>query len=216
MPDMFNASEPWTWLVAWLRERVRAGLWWLVPLALAISLAGGTRNWFVRALVTLFALVVFRLWDDLEDVEYDRVWHPERVLCRTASLSRANAVCAAGLAIATLLVAAVGWSWASFVAVLPIAFIASRLRRQTSCALRVIWAHVILLKIPALVIALAEQSVMQNIWERALGLYGFIGAYEVLHDAEARRSSWAPIVFFMDMGCLLWGLSTGMVREAGT
>lgn len=214
---MSNAFERWTWLVDWLRERVLRGLWWLVPLALVISLAGGTCIWFARAVVALFALVAFRFWDDLEDLPHDRVWHPERVLCRAARLPQANVLCAAGLTLTTLLVVAAGHSWIPFVAVLPAAFLASRARRHGSSSSRIVWAHAILLKIPALVIALAHHDVAQRVvYERAIGLYGFVGAYEVLHDAEARRSSWALVAFLMDMVCLLGSLAAGMAKEAGT
>lgn len=213
---MSNAFEQWTWVFAWIRERVLTGWWWLVPLSIVISMAGGTSNWFVRAWIALFALVVFRLWDDLEDLQHDRVWHSERVLCRTNCGPRAYVLCAAGLLIASLLIAAVGGSWIAFVAVLPLVFVASRLRRKNRSSMRVGWAHVILLKIPVLVVALVPGGMSQSIaWERAVGLYGFVGVYEVLHDAEARRSSWAPLVFLMAIGCLVWGLTTEVLREAG-
>jgi len=219
---MFSSSESSrlnasAWLPAWLRERIVAGVWWLVPLSLVISLAGGWRQWFFRTVVTMFALVWFRLWDDLEDVMHDKFRHPGRILCRCnkASLSQAYGFGAAGLAISGILIAVLGGQWIVFVAALFIVFVAARLRRRmNNSALRVVFAHIILLKVPALVLALAQSDVAPNIvLGRAIGLAGFVGAYEVVHDVEARRSSWAPLLLVIDMVCLLWGFKE-FIEEA--
>ncbi len=219
---MFSLSEgsklgiP-VWFPAWLRERIVPGIWWLVPLSFVISLAGGHYFWFVRAMIAMLALILFRLLDDLEDIAHDRLRHPQRVLCqcKPASLSRVHGFCVAGLTILCLFIAAVGDRWISFVAGLVVVVIGSRVRqRMNDSALRVVFAHVILLKVPALVISLTQGEVAPNIlWGRALGLAGFVGAYEVVHDAESRRSSWAPLVLAIDMVCLVWGLVKSIIEE---
>lgn len=221
---MFSLSESSkrrvpTWLPVWLRERIATGVWWLVPLSLVISLAGGQRDWFFRAILAAVALVFLRLWDDLEDVMHDRLRHSKRVLCQCSatSLSQAYGFCAAGLTVSGILIAVAGERWFVFLAALFVVFVAARLRRRIhDSAQRVVFAHVILLKIPALVVSLAQSDVASNIvWGRAFGLAGFVGAYEIVHDVEARRSSWAPLVLVIDMVCLLWGLAKEIIEEAG-
>jgi hypothetical protein len=223
MRAMFRSSESShlrirTWLPSWVRERILGGIWWLVPLALVISLAGGLRFWFFRTIVAMFALASLRLLDDLEDVGHDRLWHPERALCKTSSLSQAYGFCVAGLTISCFLLASVGSLWISFVTVLLVVFGASRFRRKrTDVELRVIFAQIILLKVPALVIALGQGEVMLGkLCGRAVALFGFVGAYEVIHDEAARRSSWARIVLVFDMVCLVLGLATWIIEETGT
>jgi hypothetical protein len=116
------------------------------------------------------------------------------------------------------LVAAAGDRWIVFVAVLLLVFVASRLRRHWSdSALRVVFAHVILLKVPGLVIALSRQETAENVLgARAMALYGFVGAYEVIHDPEVRRSPYSPYLFFIDVACLLLGLTMGIIEETRT
>lgn len=203
------------WLGAWLRERVFRGLWWLVPLALMIALGGGTKTWFVRACVASIALVVLRFWDDVEDLVHDRVWHPERVLC-TVPLRQAYVWCVAGMGLAGVLVAAAGPWGLMFVAALPVLYLAKRIRRESRDEFRVVWAHVILLKVPALMMALRPLVISPGDgWENACALFGFVGAYEVFHDAEVKRSAWAPIMLLMDIFFLLLGLAVNIMQEIG-
>lgn len=219
MYSLSEGSKLPAWFSSWLRERIVTGVWWLVPLSLVISLAGGQNHWFFRAMIAIFVLIFLRLWDDLEDVEHDKLRHPKRILCQIepASLMHASRFCAVGLAISCMFIAALGNQWIPFVAILVVVFMAARVRRRMNdSALRVIFAQIILLKVPALVVSLAQSNVAPNVvWGRTLALAGFVGAYEVVHDAEARRSSWAPFVLAIDMVCLLWGLVKSIVEETG-
>jgi len=104
-----------------------------------------------------------------------------------------------------------------FVAVLPVLFLAARLRHRSSDSSRILWAQLILLKVPALMVALATNDVSpHDLWVQACVLFGFVGAYEVLHDAQARRSSHAPFVFLMNIFCFLLGLATKIMLEIAT
>ncbi len=167
----------------------------------------------------MFALVWLRLWDDLEDVLHDKIQHPKRILCQCepASLAYAYGYCSAGLAISCMFIAGLGDQLIVFVAALVVVIVTARLRRRRNdSAQRLVFAHLILLKVPALVISLAQSDVAPNvILGRAVGLAGIVGAYEVIHDAEARRSSWTPIVLAIDMVCLVWGLAKGIIEETG-
>jgi hypothetical protein len=206
-----------SWFTGWLRERIVTGVWWLIPLSLVISFAGGWQQWLFRAIIAMCALVSFRLWDDLEDVQHDRLWHPKRILClcKPALLSRVYGFGAAALATSVFFVVVAGGRWIAIVAALIVVIIASRLRtRMTDSALRLVFAHIILVKYPALVVSLAQADMAPNVlWGRALGLAGFVGAYEVVHDMNARRSSWAPFIFVIDIVCFLLGLANWITKE---
>ena len=67
---------------------------WVIfaPLALFLCVASATGRWPFDAaawclnwVMALCMIVQFRLWDDLSDVESDRLIHPGRVLCQTKS-----------------------------------------------------------------------------------------------------------------------------------
>lgn len=201
------------WFFAWLRERICTGMWWLVPLAFVIVFAGGQQQWFVRAIVAMFALITLRLWDDLADVEYDREQKPTRVLCRMDSLAAAYRLLIVGLLLVSALVMTLGDRGVVFVMVLPMLFVASWLRKRRDVEMRGVWAHVILLKVPALVVGLSRGDFPSG---SGLFLYGFVGGYECLHDRELRRSSLTRGLLFIDAILLLLGLGTEILRELKT
>jgi hypothetical protein len=204
------------WFYHWFRERVVTGWWWLGPLSLSITLAGGKRDWFFRTIAAMFALIVLRLFDDLADVAQDRQWHPERTLCRLHSLVQPYVVCGFGLAMSALLVALVGSNLGVYLIALVLVASAARMRQTSALDLRVVFAHVVLLKVPALAIALfSPEAPMSQSWIRALCLYGFVGVYEVLHDARARVSRWASLILGIDLVCLGLGLTLSLASFHG-
>src|SRR5687767_11990474 len=76
-------------LWAYVRERFPAWLALSLPLVLVLAalreksvLPAEFAAAFLMAALLVFEL---RLWDDLADLELDRQFHPERVLCRSAS-----------------------------------------------------------------------------------------------------------------------------------
>ncbi len=197
------------WYWPWFGERVITSWWWLLPLSLVIAGMSGQRNWFLRAMIALLALIALRLWDDVEDIARDRIRHPERVLCRT-SASGGHLVGALGVSVTIGLMVVVGTRWLAFVAALPWIFGATRLRQHQASELRIVWAQLILLKIPALTMALAPgDDASGNLWGRALGLYGFVGGYEVIHDADLRQTPWAPLIMGINISCCALGLAFG-------
>lgn len=210
MSNAFNACSRTNhhWLRAWFRERIVPGWWWLGPLSVAISVIGGSRDSLVRSIAAMVSLVAFRLFDDLSDVLHDRQHHPERSLCQLDSFSQAYLVCAFGLLFSTFLIFILGENATIFPFALFFIALATRLRQNGSGGMRIVYAHVILLKFPALAIALASNDVeLTGLWSHAALLYGFVGIYEVLHDADARRSKWTRIMFGFDMVCLTLGLT---------
>ena len=90
----------------------------------------------------------------------------------------------------------------------------ARLRSRRS-ELRIVFAHVILVKIPALSIALAcDGTPALSSFARAMALYGLVGAYELAHDEDARRSPLAPHLAVLDAACLLVGPVIWLISRA--
>lgn len=208
---MSSSSEPtargFPW--SWIRERALPAWQWLIPLSLVIAAAGGAGRIFVRAAVALFTLIAMRLWDDLEDVAHDRAEHPERSLGRLPSLRAARLLCGAAIACSFALIAAASGFLPPFAAAVALAFLASRARaRQNRPEIRAPAAHIILLKVPALVLSLAcADEPLLSVAGRAAALFGVVGGYEIAHDAEIRRSPLAPALAAFDALCFLLGAS---------
>ena len=77
-------------LLAYLRERMRPSVF--VPLALACAFTGwllapglafDASAFFLAALHAFVLSLAFRVWDDLEDRNADRIRHPHRVMARS-------------------------------------------------------------------------------------------------------------------------------------
>ncbi len=78
-------------LLEYRRERLPLKLVLTVAFLLTMTgaLVSGSANRVKLALDFMLAVLLvsqFRLWDDLQDVDADRVRHPDRVLCRQSSL----------------------------------------------------------------------------------------------------------------------------------
>jgi 4-hydroxybenzoate polyprenyltransferase len=96
-------------LAAYLRQRTRLAL--LAPLSIVLALASclfvapwsaSVRAVVIAALEALGLILAFRIWDDVEDRESDRVRHPDRVLV-SASTTAPFQLLAFALALTSLL-----------------------------------------------------------------------------------------------------------------
>ena len=187
-------------IVAYWRERARLRL--LVPLSMLLALAG---RWMVTgssasvgalafaALQALALVLAFRIWDDLEDRDADRVRHPTRV---TVAARTVVPLYTLGLAL-------------SSAAVISLVAEPSALRRLAALAIATavlsIWygirpgdgsrhalaEHVLALKYPLFAYAVAPDLPSDLVTIRALGilaaLYVLICVYEYADDVELRQ-----------------------------
>jgi hypothetical protein len=178
--------------VAYLRERFRPKVFGAAAVVL-----GAAALWATAASPALASVVVavglavvlllqFRLWDDLEDLERDRVVHPHRVLVRSEPSAFRSACVALG-ATNILLVGVVESAAAVGLVGLDLFFwLAYRtLRRRLSD--RVWRFQVLLIKYPVFVALLAAALGSPLSW-RLLAASGaiYLGAcaYETLHDRQ--------------------------------
>ncbi|MRG91861.1 hypothetical protein [Polyangium spumosum] len=200
-----SASTDARWILAWLRERILVSSHLLVPLALFVALAGGVGRVLVRTAIAFLGIVAFRLWDDVEDVPHDREHHPTRVLCRLASTRAPFFVALLGLTLTAALIAFTGGALWPFVGVVVASFGAFAARAAWP-RLRLLFTHVLLLKVPALALALSRPE-MPLFWKvgAVLSLYGAVTAYELVHDDDARRAPLASALALVDLACLFAG-----------
>jgi 4-hydroxybenzoate polyprenyltransferase len=196
------------WIRAWIVDRALRSLPLLLALAAMMALVGGTTGALLRTVLALFAVLAFRLWDDVEDIAHDRVHHPERALCHLSSLRAPRLAATLLLALSGASTLLVRGALAPFLAAIGLAAGAHAVaRRRSSPGLRPIVAHVVLLKAPLVALALALGSTPGlTAAPRALALYGLVGGYELWHDAGARRSPHARALAVVDVACLSAGL----------
>ena len=81
-----------------LRPRI-ALLWLLLVAATALIAADGLSELPWRALACALFIAAFRLWDDLADLDFDRLHHPQRVLAKATNLACFHFVLGAMLAL---------------------------------------------------------------------------------------------------------------------
>ena len=187
-------------IVAYLRERARLRL--LIPLSVLLALAG---RWMISGSSTpigatglagsqaLGLVLAFRIWDDLEDRDVDRVRHPTRVLSATR---RTAPLYALGVALAL----------AAVLSLLDEPFALRRLAALSiATAILSVWygvrpadgsrhalaEHVLATKYPIFAYAVAPglpSDVMTIRIAIILGaLYALICVYEYADDAELRQ-----------------------------
>ena len=186
-------------ILAYVKERARLRLF--VPLALLLALAG---RWMVPAPSSIgmlplaagqaFVLVLaFRIWDDLEDRDADRVGHPTRVTVTTRNVAPLYAVGIA-LMIGVVLSLAAEPSALRRLVALSIAtallsvWYAIRSRRRRHHALS---EHILAIKYPIFAYAVAPEPPSDLGTVRAAGilvaLYVLICVYQYADDVELRQ-----------------------------
>jgi 4-hydroxybenzoate polyprenyltransferase len=186
-------------IVAYARQRARLRLF--VPLSILLALTG---RWMVASSTTSFGditvaalealglALAFRIWDDLEDREVDRVRHPERVL---PSASSAAVIYALGFVL-------------SSAAILPLIAAPFALRRLAALSIGAVvlsvWygvrgrdrhhalaEHVLTIKYPLIAYAVAPELPADVLTSRVgavlVVLYVFICVYEYAEDVELRQ-----------------------------
>lgn len=134
-------------------------------------------------------LLQFRLWDDLEDRDRDRVNHPHRVLVHASPAPFRRALVALGLANLVALAAAPSAGAAAGLAALDLAFFAAyRLRASVPDPC---WRFgVLLAKYPVFVGLIAAATGSPRAFQLALAMalmYAAASTYEVFHDRPPAR-----------------------------
>jgi hypothetical protein len=203
--------------------KTRFPIWLALPLPLVLMLAAlrarsiDPAQAAIALGMALLLVLELRLWDDLCDVPLDRQTHPERVLCRTASLRTFwdlfSLLAAINLSLAWLLR---GWWAAALLLGLHLLLAAWYGWRGTTNCQPVTNYHVVLLKYPIIVGVLGAATDTQFLSAplalAASIVYLAMCILEVAHDARLRQLPTARICLAVEslllaaLGC--WALSS--------
>jgi hypothetical protein len=210
-------SEHWVdEAMNYLRDRFPLRIF--LPLAAALTAAAfaGTS---LRGLPEIVAcwltaasiLFQFRLWDDLGDLKFDRVYHPERVLSRSATPGRYIHIVGGMGLLNIILLMLLGRSYYAFSGLSLAALVwygctDIELRRS------VLGRHVTLVKYPFIVWLIAPPSLpgLQLIFP-ASAVYLCVAIYELMHDSEVRVQPAARILMWMEVSLL--GLNIALLSR---
>jgi 4-hydroxybenzoate polyprenyltransferase len=186
-------------LVRYLRQRARLGLF--VPLSVLLAVAGRSMvasssasvgAIVVAALQALALTLAFRIWDDIEDLDVDRVRHPTRVAVTartTAPLSALGLLLASGATISLIAEPFVLRRLAalSFVTAILSIWYGARPREGRHA----LSEHVLAMKYPLVAYAVAPELPSDVVTPRVaivlVVLYVLICVYEYAEDVELRQ-----------------------------
>ncbi len=187
-------------VVAYLRQRARLRL--LVPLSVLLAFAGASfpALWIASlrdiaiATVQAFALILaFRIWDDFEDRESDRVRHPDRVL---ASASRAAPLRLLGFALGFASVLSLTMSVFAFRRLAAIAFAMAMLSvwygaRSENRRSHAVGEHILAIKYPLFAYSVAPTLPTDVVTPRISAIlfvvYALVCVYAYADDVELRH-----------------------------
>lgn len=175
--------------LAYARERLLTPKILVLAGAAAACAAVASRAQHPEITAPLAFLLVwqFRLWDDLEDLGFDRVVHPGRVLALSAAPRAFGAtVVASVLAVGAALALAAGPARALAYAVLAAALAAGYRLLRNAPQRRLLRAHWVLAKYPAFVFLAAWQPVIERAVPAAALLYLVLCLIEIADDPVLR------------------------------
>src|SRR5688572_23435625 len=210
--EIVAMSEFWIEeIVNYLRERYPFR--YFLPLAAAFTAAAfaggiprGESDIFLCWVVAFSMVFQFRLWDDLADLPYDRIHHPQRVLCRAqAPDSYIHIVGIVGVVNTGLLMlldrSYLGFALLNLAAVAWYAGISIDQRRSIA------GRHVTLLKYPLIVLLIAPQDTLGlRTIIAAVAVYLACSIYEVLHDSDVRAKPVARALMWTEVSVLSLGI----------
>lgn len=184
-------------LLEYRRERLPAKL--VLTVAVLLSLAAtavsevtAPADFFGNVMLAVLLVSQFRLWDDLNDIEADRIEHPNRVLCRLASLRPFQVTVAMLLAVNSfaIFVSRAFITGAVFVA-LNIAFYCWYHKLRTLCRPSVN-SFFVLTKYPVFAFVITDGAIISHRMSVSLMMITiFVAAcvYEILHNIRTFRKS---------------------------
>lgn len=181
-------------ILLYRRERLPLALVLSVAALLTVAATASSETVRVADVVSNLALagflvIQFRLWDDLNDIDHDRLQHPDRVLCRLVSHSYFRFALAILFVLNSVALSLTKSPPAVTVfIVLNVVFLLwySVLRGWFGKSLH---AHFVLTKYPAFAFLIADEPTSKNKTPVVLMMVVYGGAciYEYLHNRHARK-----------------------------
>lgn len=189
-------------LVRYARERLRFGFFAVV--AGMLGAAGGflrpgaaltLASVLTSGLAIFFLIMAFRIWDDLEDREHDRVHHPDRIIAKTDSTTQFALLGLVFLSLGIALLFAQQNAVPRIVALGIVAGVTGvwyRVRKPSTR--RTPGLYLVLIKYPVFTYAAAPGPLpsLTGMWPRGFvilaAIYVAICIYETFDDGELRAS----------------------------
>jgi hypothetical protein len=179
-------------IVRYLAERARPIVF--VPLAVALALVGARstpRSFAIAALEALLLILAFRIWDDLEDRPRDAIEHPERVTVVAPHIWP--------LVLLAIVFAVGGLIAANMLPVVVIAIVLLAWYRLRPTSTGVMSGHVVLLKYPAIALAVAPVAPPAAV---LVSLYLLLCVVECFDDPALRASLVARRIAFAELALI--------------
>jgi 4-hydroxybenzoate polyprenyltransferase len=175
-------------LLAYASERL------LTPRVLALvaavaagaALGSGARRLETTLPLAFLLVWAFRLWDDLEDLPFDRAHHPARTLVLSGAGHGFRAAAVAGLLACCAALAFVSGATAVLAFLGLVAALAAGYRLLRGARRRLLRAHCVLAKYPAFVALAAWQPVPERVVPAAALVYLVLCLIEIIDDPELR------------------------------
>jgi 4-hydroxybenzoate polyprenyltransferase len=183
----------------------------VAAVVVSAAFASRSRNPEITAPLGFLLVWTFRIWDDLEDLPYDRVHHPERTLVRSA-VPRPFAVAATAALLLTgiALALATGTPQALVYGVLVAAFGLGYRLLGRAPQRRLLRAHLVLAKYPAFTVLAAWQPAPAHTALAASLLYLALCLIEISDDPALRAMREARAIAAAEgiaiAGILIYGI----------
>jgi hypothetical protein len=181
----------------------------VIASSVAVSTHRSPADIGTSALLAGLLIVQFRLWDDLADIDFDRVHHPYRILVTSHDL-RPYFILVAGLAILNAAVIATLGSPAQLIAyMLLLAGMATLYRRWTwPGAWRLVRAQLVLIKYPAFLYFCAHDAApMYLVWS-GITTYLLLSLVDLFSDNTLRRLPARRWLLALELAALTFILAT--------
>jgi hypothetical protein len=154
--------------------------------ACAVFVSGVPRPGFALP-AALILVWQFRLWDDLDDLPFDRIHHPDRVLVMTRMRLGFVATVAATLVLVGAILAIVAEVAQALAFGALVAALAGGYRMmKTAPDRRLVRTHWVLIKYPVFVFVAATEPALEHALPEAVVLYLALCLFEVLDDPALR------------------------------
>jgi 4-hydroxybenzoate polyprenyltransferase len=184
-----------------LRLRI-ALLWILLTVATAFT-ADEPLHWLPwQALAAALFIAAFRLWDDLADLDFDRRYHPQRVLVKATNLTGFHLTFAMLIPLLAGLVALLSGTPRAISLLLFVSAFWLLYRIDRTQALRRNWRNVLVLaKYPIFILLLASEPASVLTTLTAAGVFAVL-VLEETRDGEV--AVLGPAATLLGGACLVW------------
>jgi hypothetical protein len=180
-------------ILQWIVERYHFQKF--IPLAMILNFAVefpsesfNSLEFIMRFIFICYALLIFRIWDDIESVKYDKLNHPERLLCKQKNLRSVRCITYLSLTI-PLMVSFFYTPNKNFIpiwCILCIFYVFFYILKKFLINDNIILNHIGLIKYPVFVLLLSfdEKFLRVNLISSLIVVSLFMMIYEIVHEPK--------------------------------